>query len=66
MAMDFTVKEAKQLIARHKKLLSSLEYIALKAAAIGMDVKRSANELISQDVLKRLILGDCTRPLSGV
>lgn len=63
MAIDFTVKEARRLIDRHKELLSNLDYIASKAAGIQSALKRSANDLITQPSLKRLILNDCQQPL---
>ena len=62
MAMDFNVKQAKQLINRHKELISNLEYIAKKAAGMNADVRRSANDLVTLSILKRLIINDCTRP----
>lgn len=62
MAIDFTVKEAKQLIDRHKVLLSSLEYIASKAGRLEADIRRSANELVVRASLNRMIIDDCARP----
>ena len=62
MALYFTIKEAKHLIDRHKALLSDLGHVAEKAAAMQADIKRSANELITQTTLKRLIINDCARP----
>lgn len=66
MAIDFTVKEAKQLIERHKSLLSQLDYIASKAEDFQSDIKRAANDLATQGALKRIILNDCTRPVNDL
>lgn len=60
MAMDFSIKEARQLMDRHKALLSNLDDIATKAAGMQADIKSSANDLLVQPFLKRLILHDCT------
>lgn len=62
MAIDFTIKEARRLIDRHKELLSNLDHIAFKATSMQSDIKQSANDLITHAVLKRLILNDCSRP----
>lgn len=62
MAIDFTVKEAKRLIDRHKTLLSNLEHIASKAAGINADIRRLANDLVVQSSLRRLIINDCNHP----
>ena len=62
MAIEFTVKEARQLIEQHKALLSNLEYIASKATGIQAEITRSANDLIAQTALKRIIVNDCKHP----
>lgn len=62
MAIDFTVKEAKQLIERHKTLISNLDFIVLKDVSMRSEIKQSANDLISRACLKRHILNDCSRP----
>lgn len=66
MAINFTVKEAKQLIDRHKVLLSNLDYIASKATGIQTDIRRSANDLITQATIKRYILNDCAHPADSL
>lgn len=66
MAIDFTVKEAKQLIDRHKALLSNLEHIESMAASVQSDIKRSASDLVTQTALTRLILNDCSQPTEGI
>ena len=66
MAINFTMKEAKQLIDRHKTLLSNLEYIESNASNIRSDIKRSANDLVSQTALARIILNDCSRPTEQI
>lgn len=62
MAKDFSVKEARQLIDKHKELLAGLEYMASKAAGLRAEIKLSANALQAQSTLKRLILNDCNAP----
>jgi len=62
MAIDFSVKEARKLIDRHKELLSNLDHITSEASGLQSSIKQSANDLITQTVLKRLILNDCSRP----
>ena len=59
MAMDFSVKEAKQLIEQHKMLLSKLDYIVAKDTSIRADVRQSANDSIMQSALRRTIVNNC-------
>lgn len=66
MAINFTVKEAKQLIDRHKALLSNLDYIASKAVSIITDIRWSANNLVTQAILKRLVIDDCVHPTDSL
>lgn len=62
MAKDFSVKDAKQLIERHNKLLSNLNYITSKAVNINAVIRQSANDLVTQATLKKYILNDCSHP----
>ena len=62
MAIDFTVKEAKQLIERHKAIISDIDFIVIKDISMRSEIKQSANELVSQTALRRLIINDCNRP----
>jgi superfamily II DNA or RNA helicase len=62
MAMDFSVKEAKQLIEQHKMLLSKLDYIVAKDTSIRTDVRQSANDSIMQSALRRTIVNNCNHP----
>lgn len=60
--MNFTVKEAKQLINHHKTLLLSLDHITSKSTNMQMDIKLLANYLVSHTILERLILDDYSKP----
>lgn len=62
MPMNFTIKEAKQLIEQHKKLLSDLNYVAQKAAAICSDIDHYANDPSVSAAIGRMILADCKHP----
>jgi len=62
MARDFSIKEARRLIDRHKTLLSDLEYITSKSDKMNVDIRRLATDLITQEILKRLIVNDCNNP----
>lgn len=57
--MDFTVKEAKQLIEYHKALLSDLEYVLSKGENLKTDIIRSVNDPSVISAIKRLIVNDC-------
>ncbi len=65
MAKSFSVKEARQLIEKHRELLASLAYMASKAAGMRTEIKLSANALLTQSTLKRLILSDCNSPVES-
>lgn len=66
MAMNFTVKEAKRLIESHKALLSKLNHVVARAVDVQTEIKLSANNLISQETVKKYILDDCARPSESV
>ena len=53
MAMNFTVKEAKRLIESHKALLSKLNHVVARAVDVQTEIKLSANNLISQETVKK-------------
>ncbi len=59
MALNFTAKEAKDLIIHHKELLSKLDYISKKATILKTNIQNSANSLVYQSTLQRIILDDC-------
>lgn len=58
MAGKLTIKEAKQLIENHRKLLSILDRVAVVASGIQEDVRRSVIELNTQSLLKHTIISD--------
>ena len=66
MALGFTVKEANQLIERHKKLLAQVGYVNNCTTRIIADIKQSANDLLVQATLKKIILSDCVSPLIDI
>lgn len=59
MANKITAKEAKQLIERHKSLLSNLDYVLAVSTNLREDVIRSMSALQMQPTLQRAILNDC-------
>lgn len=66
MAIDFTVKEANQLIDQHKALLGKLDHVTAKAAALQTSIQSCANELLTQATLKEQIITDCRQGSDGI
>lgn len=62
MPIHFTVKEAKQLIDRHKKLLSDLERIAQKAEVVFDNIDHDATDPALYAEIGSMILADCRYP----
>ena len=60
--MQITVKEAKQLIGRHKSLLSDLEQIEIKITSLVAEIRRAAIDVILRSSLRESIISDCNRP----
>lgn len=63
MAKEFNAKEARQLIERHKELLSDLEHIFSVSSAAISDIRRSAVDLISNKIFEQIIVKDCENPI---
>ena len=66
MAMNFTVKEARQIIDRHKALLSKLERTIARSKTITSDIKQAADDFVEHAELRKLILNDLTSPSKGL
>lgn len=62
MAMNFNAKDAKQMIERHKKLLSDLNYVSQKYSDICHDINNYASDPTVMAAINRAILADCQHP----
>ena len=59
MAKEFTIKEANQVISRHKALLSALDTAAAVSSQLKSNVDIAARQLVASGTLNTLILRDC-------
>ena len=62
MSIDFSAKEARKLINRHKELLRSLENINRKYETLRSGVNSSIEDMMVYATLKRVILEECKNP----
>lgn len=62
MSIDFSAKEARKLINRHKELLRSLENINRKYETLRSGVNSSIEDMMVYATLKRVIVEECKNP----
>ncbi len=65
MAIDYTVKEARNLIEQHKALLSDLEYVTSEKQHLISNIEKAVSTLVDHAVLNRAILNDCINPVDA-
>ncbi len=63
MAKEYTIKDARQLINRHKELISNLEHISSISSNINAEIRKNANDLVIRGTIKRLVFDDCAKPM---